>query len=178
MKPTINVSLVYSGPANDAQPFVSIFESLGPVWRDEKVANWDALPWSTYNGLNNILCTPQGWARFPIKNFYAANVKSYHKPTMRSFFDGWKEMNERYDGQAMFSVMFETFPQQAVRAKGNNATAYPWREGSDHFLMMEAGSKDDANEAIFDVYLSRQQDAWIQTSGHRRLQQYINIAMV
>lgn len=87
-------------------------------------------------------------------------------------------MNERYDGQAMFSVMFETFPQQAVRAKGNNATAYPWREGSDHFLMMEAGSKDDANEAIFDVYLSRQQDAWIQTSGHRRLQQYINIAMV
>lgn len=44
MKPTINVSLVYSGPANDAQPFVSIFESLGPVWRDEKVANWDALP--------------------------------------------------------------------------------------------------------------------------------------
>ncbi|KAL8783268.1 MAG: hypothetical protein Q9213_004744 [Squamulea squamosa] len=107
-------------------------------------------------------------------NFYAANVKRYDIPTMRSFFDGWKEMNEKYDGQAMFSVMFETFPQQGVRAKRNNATAYPWREGSDHFLMMEAGSKDHANDDIYDAFLSTQQDAWIRTSGYGRLQQYIN----
>ena len=43
-KPTLNVNLVYSGPKADAQPFVSTFQSLGPVWRDEKVADWDALP--------------------------------------------------------------------------------------------------------------------------------------
>lgn len=30
-KPTLNVNLVYSGPEADAQPFVSTFESLGPV---------------------------------------------------------------------------------------------------------------------------------------------------
>ena len=132
------------------------------------------MQWSTYNGLNNVLCTPEGWARFPVKNFYAANVKSYDIPTMRYFFDDWKEMNEKYDGNAMFSVMFETFPQQGVRAKKHDATAYPWRDGSDHFLMMEAGSKDHSNEGVFDEFLSRHQDAWIKTSGYGRLQQYIN----
>ncbi|KAL8767029.1 MAG: hypothetical protein Q9194_006104 [Teloschistes cf. exilis] len=107
-------------------------------------------------------------------NFYAANVRKYDIPTMRSFFDGWKQMNEVYEGHAMFSVMFESFPRQGVRAKKDDATAYPWRQGSDHFLMMEAGSKDHTNAEIYDQFLSQYQDAWIESSGYGRLQQYIN----
>lgn len=84
--------------------------------------------------MNNILCTPGGWARFPLKNFYAANVKNDHIPTMRKFFDDWKEMNEQWDGQAMFSVMFESFAQHGVRERDDDATAFPWRHGADHFL--------------------------------------------
>lgn len=63
-------------PRNDAQPILSAYKSLDPVWRDDEVADWDALPvcatvvcqrrrllrdnvqWSTYNALKNILCTP------------------------------------------------------------------------------------------------------------------------
>ncbi|KAL8669474.1 MAG: hypothetical protein Q9168_005936 [Polycauliona sp. 1 TL-2023] len=190
--PTLNLNMVYSGPESDAQPLVSRFQALEPVWRNEKVAGWDALPvgafavcdgvtsltgsrqWSTYNGLNNILCTPEGWARFPIKNFYAANVKSYDIPTMRTFFDDWKRMNAEYDGHAQVTAMFESFPQQGVRAKNNDATAYPWREGSDHFLLLEVGAKDHSNEEIYDEFLSKNQDAWIKTSGYGRLQQYVN----
>ena len=126
--------MVYSGPSADAAPYVAQFQALSPVYLDEKIAGWDALPWATYNGLNNILCTPQGWARNPIKNFYGANVARYDIPTMRTFFDGWREMNERWDGTAMVSVMFETFAQQGVRAREANSTAYPWRQESDHFL--------------------------------------------
>ncbi len=193
---------MYSGPIQDATPYVDIFQKLSPVYLDEKVVSWNALPWATYNGLNNILCTEVGWKRFPIKNFYAANAKHYDIPTMRTFFDSWREMNERYDGEALFSVMFESFPQQAVQAKDEDATAYPWRHGSHHFLqvptqlphstfdsetpakpkanapltlrMAEVGYKTPENEAIFDTWLSKQQDAWIETSGYGRLQQYIN----
>ncbi|KAI3320508.1 FAD binding domain-containing protein [Xylariaceae sp. AK1471] len=173
--PTININIVYSGPTEEATPMVDRFQALGPVHRDEKVSAWDALPWATYNGLNNILCTPQGWARMPIKNFYGANVERYHIPTMRKFIDGWREMNEKYDGEAMFSFMFESFPQQAVRAKDMDSTAYPWRHGSDHFLMMEASYRvDSSNAPIFDSWLSKQQDSWIETSGYGRLQQYVN----
>lgn len=133
-QPTININLVYSGPENEAVSYVEIFENISPVWKDVKTASWDALPWATYNGLNNVLCTPQGWARFPKKNFYAANVKKYDIATMRKFFDEWRRMNEEYEGEAMFSVMYESFPQQRVRELPEDSTAYPWRYGSDHFL--------------------------------------------
>ncbi|KAL9085919.1 MAG: hypothetical protein Q9165_007402 [Trypethelium subeluteriae] len=159
---------------DDAAPFIEPFDAISPIWKDAKTAAWDALPWSTYNGLNNILCTPEGWSRFPIKNFYAANVKKYDIPTMRSYFDGWRELNQRYGGNAMFSVMFESFPQQGVREKMENATAYPWRHGSDHFLMIEAAYKSPVDEDLIDEWLSKQQDAFIETSGYGRLQQYIN----
>ncbi|KAL9080506.1 MAG: hypothetical protein Q9157_000740 [Trypethelium eluteriae] len=172
--PTININVVYSGPEDDAAPFIEPFDAISPIWKDAKTAAWDALPWSTYNGLNNILCTPEGWARFPIKNFYAANVKKYDIPTMRSYFDGWRDLNQRYEGKAMFSVMFESFPQQGVREKMDNATAYPWRHGSDHFLMIEAAYKNPVDEDLVDEWLSEQQDAFIETSGYGRLQQYIN----
>jgi hypothetical protein len=61
-------------------------------------------------------------------------VKKYDIPTMRAYFDEWRDMNQKYEGDAMFSVMFESFPQQRVREIANDATAYPWRHGSDHFL--------------------------------------------
>lgn len=125
---------MYSGPENEATPFVARFDGISFVWKDTKVATWDALPWATYNGLNNVLCTQHGWAKFPIKNFYAANVKKYDIPTMRSYFDGWRDMNQKYNGEAIFSLMFESFSQQRVREIADNATAYPWRHGSDHFL--------------------------------------------
>ena len=131
---TINLNLVYSGLREEAKPIVDKFDALEPVHFEEKVSKWDALPWATYNGLNNILCTRTGWARFPIKNFYAANVKSYDIPTMQAFVDSWHEMNEKYDGRAFFSFMFETFSQQRVRAIPSNETAFPWRDGADHFL--------------------------------------------
>ena len=43
--------------------------------------------------------------------------------------------------------------------------AYPWREGSDHSLKMEVGSKEHSNEDFPGDFLSIQQDAWIKTSG-------------
>jgi hypothetical protein len=125
---------VYSGPEKESESFVKRFDAISPVWKDSKTATWDALPWATYNGLNNILCTPQGWARFPIKNFYAANVKKYDIPTMRAYFDGWRDMNKKYGAEAIFSVMFESFAQQRVREVADDATAFPWRHGAQHFL--------------------------------------------
>lgn len=61
-------------------------------------------------------------------------MKTYDLATMRAYFDSWAEMNVKYAGEAMFSVMFESFPQQRVREMADEATAYPWRHGSDHFL--------------------------------------------
>ncbi|KAK8054298.1 FAD-linked oxidoreductase alt4 [Apiospora saccharicola] len=176
-EPTINVNLVYSGPPKDAEPYVRRFDVISPVWKDAKTAAWDALPWATYNGLNNVLCTPEGWARFPVKNFYGANVKRYDIPTMRDYFDGWRHMNQKYGTRAMFSVMFESFAQQRVRGIPDGTTAYPWRHGSQHFLnarMIEAAYDTTEDGDLIDDWLSEQQDKFIKTSGYGRLQQYVN----
>ncbi|KAH6652454.1 FAD binding domain-containing protein [Truncatella angustata] len=173
-EPTININLVYSGPEKEAVPFVKLFDAISPIWKDTKIATWDALPWATYNGLNNVLCTPEGWARFPIKNFYAANVKSYDIATMRAYFEAWRDMNQKYNGEAVFSVMFESFPQQRVRELPEDSTAYPWRHGAQHFLMIEAAYKSTVEEEVIDEWLSTQQDKFIETSGYGRLQQYVN----
>lgn len=101
---------------------------------EDKVVNWAELPWAVYAGLNNELCTPKGWSRYPLKSFYAANVKEYDIPTMRDLFDTWNEMGQKYNGTVHFEIMFESFPQQGVRARPDESTAYPWRWGSDHFL--------------------------------------------
>ena len=53
---------------------------------------------------------------------------------MRSYLDSWKEMNEKYDEDALFNVMLESFPQQGFRARADDAIAFSWREDSDHFL--------------------------------------------
>lgn len=67
-KATVNVNLVYSGPKADAQPFVSTFQSLGPVWRDEKVADWDALPVRLFRPLPCVVL-PSATGRVCISNF-------------------------------------------------------------------------------------------------------------
>ena len=40
--------------------------------------------------------------------------------------------------------------------------------------MMDGGYKAPADEDYFDNWLSKNQDAWIETSGYGRLQQYVN----
>jgi hypothetical protein len=53
---------------------------------------------------------------------------------MRAFIDGWRDMNAKYAGEALFSFMFESFPQQGVQARPQDSTAFPWRMESNHFL--------------------------------------------
>ncbi|KAL4941794.1 hypothetical protein BDV06DRAFT_222784 [Aspergillus oleicola] len=186
-KPTININLVYAGPPSEAQTFVKKFESVGPVWQHEKTVSWDSLPWATYNGMNNVLCTSQGWAKFPLKQFIAANVQKYDIRTVTAFVRSWASMIEKYGSQSLFTFMFESFAQQTVRERSHDSTAYPWRHASDHFLMMEAANRkyDPELESIYDAWLSEQQGSFIRTAGYGeneggnhggdgQLRQYVN----
>lgn len=47
----------------------------------------------------------------------------------------------------------------SIGAKRNDATAYPWSQGSDHSLKIKVGSKDHSNEDFPGDFLSKQQDA-------------------
>jgi hypothetical protein len=64
----------------------------------------------------------------------AVSVKVFDGATTRAFFESVKEMNERFAGKGWFGAMFECLPHHRTREIADDATASPWRHGTDHHL--------------------------------------------
>ncbi|KAF6845033.1 6-hydroxy-d-nicotine oxidase [Colletotrichum musicola] len=171
----ILVNLVWSGAEAEADPWVARFESLNPVLNSGKVTTtWADLPWTTYKGQNKILSKPEVWSLAPNKMMGAACVEKFDLKTTREFFESVKAMNEEWAGKGFFGAMFECLPHQKVRELPDDATAFPWRWGSNHFLMLMATPIKLENRGPFEAHLDRWKKEFIATSGYGRLQQYVN----
>ena len=131
----ILVNLVWSGPETEAEPWIAKFEALKPVIHSGKVAvEWPELPWTTYKGYNKFLSMPEVWTVAPYKIMSAACVRKFDLKTTREFFETVKAKNVEFSGKGTFGAMFECLPHHRVREIPDNATAFPWRASSDHFL--------------------------------------------
>lgn len=84
--------------------------------------------------MNKLYCKTEVWLLAPNKMMGAACVKSFDLKTTREFFESVKAMSEQWEGRGWFSAMFECLPDQRVREISHDATAFPWRGGSNHFL--------------------------------------------
>ncbi|GKT47127.1 FAD-linked oxidoreductase chyH [Colletotrichum spaethianum] len=171
----ILVNIVWSGSELEAAPWVSRFESLNPVLNSGKVAiSWADLPWTTYKGMNKILSKPEVWSLAPNKMMGAACVEKFDLKTTRAFLESVKAMNEEWAGKGTFGAMFECLPHQKVRELSDEATAFPWRWGSNHFLMLMATPLKTEHREAFEAHLDHWKKEFIATSGYGRLQQYVN----
>lgn len=130
----ILVNLVYSGPERDSMPWVAHFSNLNPLRSTNVTATWDELPWITYGAQNKLLSKPEVWKLAPNKMMSAVSVKSFDLVTTRAFFESVKEMNERFAGRGWFGAMFESLPHHQTRDIEEDATAFPWRHGTNHHL--------------------------------------------
>ncbi|KAB2110233.1 hypothetical protein AG0111_0g2008 [Alternaria gaisen] len=174
-KHIILVNLVWSGPAADADPYVQRFESLEPVLNSgRKSIPWPELPFSTYKEMNKLFCKPEIWLRGPYKMMGAACVETFDVKTTREFFESVKSMSEEWEDRGWFSAMFECLPDQRVREISDDATAFPWRGGSNHFLMLNATPKKMEDRKVFEDHLNYWKRRFIETSGYGRLQQYVS----
>ncbi|OLN92085.1 6-hydroxy-D-nicotine oxidase 2 [Colletotrichum chlorophyti] len=171
----ILVNLVWSGLEAEADHWVSRFEALSPVLSSGKIATtWAELPWITYKGQNKILSKPEVWSLAPNKMMGAACVEKFDLKTTRAFLESVKAMNEEWAGKGTFGAMFECLPHQKVRELPDEATAFPWRWGSNHFLMLMATPRNSEHREPFEAHLDRWKKEFIATSGYGRLQQYVN----
>ncbi|KAK1689680.1 FAD binding domain-containing protein [Colletotrichum godetiae] len=171
----ILVNLVWSGLEAEADPWVQQFEDLNPVINSGKViTTWADLPWKTYKGMNNVLSKPEVWSKAPYKMMGAACVEKFDLKTTRAFFESVRFMNEEWAGKGFFGAMFECLPHQKVRELPSEATAFPWRWGSNHFLMLMATPLKLEFMEKFEEHLDRWKKEFIATSGYGRLQQYVN----
>ncbi|UQC74785.1 FAD binding domain-containing protein [Colletotrichum lupini] len=171
----ILVNLVWSGPETEADPWIQRFKNLNPVINSGKVTTtWADLPWKTYKGMNNVLSKPEVWSKAPYKMMGAACVEKFDLKTTRAFFESVRSMNEEWAGKGFFGAMFECLPHQKVRELPSEATAFPWRGGSNHFLMLMATPLKLEFKPKFEEHLDRWKKEFIATSGYGRLQQYVN----
>ncbi|OBR06216.1 6-hydroxy-d-nicotine oxidase [Colletotrichum higginsianum IMI 349063] len=171
----ILVNVVWSGPEADADPWVDRFRRLDPVLDSGKVTtSWADLPWTTYKGMNKMLSRPEVWTLAPNKMMGAACVERFDLATTRAFLESVRDMNEAWAGKGFFGAMFECLPHQKVRELPDEATAFPWRWGSNHFLMLMATPLSVKHRPAFEAHLDRWKREFITTSGYGRLQQYVN----
>ncbi|WQF81920.1 Putative berberine/berberine, FAD-binding domain, PCMH-type, FAD-binding, type PCMH, subdomain 1 [Colletotrichum destructivum] len=171
----ILVNVVWSGPEADADAWVDRFRRLDPVLDSGKVTtSWADLPWTTYKGMNKMLSRPEVWTLAPNKMMGAACVERFDLATTRAFLESVRDMNEAWAGKGFFGAMFECLPHQKVRELSDEATAFPWRWGSNHFLMLMATPLDVKHQPAFEAHLDRWKREFIATSGYGRLQQYVN----
>ncbi|KAK8257159.1 FAD binding domain-containing protein [Phyllosticta capitalensis] len=174
-KHLILINLVWSAQPDAAAPWVQRFEALNPVLNSGKVScTWADLPWETYGGQNKALSRPEVWKFAPNKMMGAVSVKSFDLKTTRAFFESVKEMNEKWAGKGWFGAMFECLAQHRTREFPDDSSAFPWRWGSNHFLMMTATPVDMQDREAFETHLDKWKKTFIEVSGYGRLQQYVN----
>ncbi|KAK8051554.1 fad fmn-dependent oxygenase oxidase [Apiospora rasikravindrae] len=174
----ILVNLVWCGPEAEADPWIARFEAIKPVIHSGKVAvEWPELPWTTYKGYNKFLSMPEVWTVAPYKMMSAACVKKFDLETTREFFESVKAKNIEFAGKGTFGAMFECLPHHRVREVPDDATAFPWRTSSDHFLFLEnanGNTYEAGRSGEFEKHLNGWKSRFIETSGYGELHQYVN----
>ncbi|GME25721.1 FAD linked oxidase [Neofusicoccum parvum] len=174
-KHLILVNLVFAGRESAAAPWVAAFEELRPVRGSGRVAaTWAELPWETYGGQNKLLSKPEVWRLAPNKMMGAVSVRELHVPTVKAFFESVRDMNERFAGRGWFGAMFECLPHHRTREFPDDATAFPWRNGANHFLMLTATPVSMEDREPFEAHLDKWKKAFTEVSGYGQLQQYVN----
>ncbi|KAK8153701.1 FAD binding domain-containing protein [Phyllosticta citrichinensis] len=171
----ILVNLVWSGQDDAAAPWVQKFEALNPVLNSGKVSTtWAELPWTTYGGQNKALSRPEVWKHAPYKAMGAVSVENFDLKTTRAFFESVKEMNEKWVGKGWFGAMFECLPHHRTRQFSDDYSAFPWRWGTNHHLMMTATPVSMEDREAFENHLDQWKRTFIKVSGYGRPQQYVN----
>ncbi|RDW68614.1 FAD linked oxidase [Coleophoma crateriformis] len=174
-KDLILVNLVFHGCESDAKKWVSQFEALRPKVSSGKLSlSWPDLPWEACAAQNKLISRPEVWKMTPYKGMAAVNVKKFDPQVMRAFFESVKDMNTRYEGKGWFGAMFECFSHQRTREIASDATAFPWRHGGDHQIMVSATPRDMKDMKPFVEFLDEWKAKFIQVSGFGRLHQYVN----
>lgn len=102
---------------------------MAPVLALEpSVANIQVVPW------NKLVSTAAGGADTAIcqknlsHNTYWANLRNLSASTFQATFDRMGRFFETYPEARRTSINLETFPNQAMAAVPDDATAYPWRD--------------------------------------------------
>lgn len=101
------------------------FLQLGP----SSVEAYAYIPWNrliatSIGGFGaELLCLKEQY-----RDFYTVNLRSMSAPVYQKSFERLQKWWEDYPDARGSYINIEVFPNQATAARGDDATAYPWRD--------------------------------------------------
>ena len=123
LKAQLLANWVYTGPEAEGRRIIAPVIALNPPIATIKVVPWSSLIATAGGGFDTGLCQ-KGISR----NFYSVNLRSLSGSTYQSTFEKMVDYFDEYPDARGTSIDLETFPNQAMAAVPDDATAYPWRD--------------------------------------------------
>ncbi|KAL8666834.1 MAG: hypothetical protein Q9202_001074 [Teloschistes flavicans] len=165
---------VYIGPKEEALRVMAPILALKPV-ANMQVVPWNKLVSTAAGGVDTLLCQKN-----LSHNTYWANLRNLSASTFQATFEKMDSFFQKYPEVRGSSINLETFPNQAMAAVPDDASAYPWRDALGHIqigVMTDSGNAagDPAAEAG-DGLARELRDSWAATSGYAELSVYVNYA--
>lgn len=117
-------SLLYAGPERAGLKAMAPILNLGPfLFKNVSTLAWNKLASDSMFQIGDAICIDGG-----LSHVYGFNLKAFDVLTMAT---SLKKMADFYDANPSARgsiILLESWPNQAVAAIPNNATAYPWRD--------------------------------------------------
>ena len=169
----IILNAVYPGPMDKFKTLIKPFLELQPAVQVIHTLPWNKLITQAGFGLDAPVCTKG----VPHSGF-AAGVKNLSVPTFKTAFAAYADMYQKYPETQGSVLEIEFFPNQAVVAVPNDATAYPWRDINAQvmFEMSFPGGATSPAGIYANSLAVKLRDAFVKTSGYKTLETYVSYA--
>ncbi|OJJ83639.1 FAD-binding oxidoreductase [Aspergillus glaucus CBS 516.65] len=169
----IGANWVFIGPEDEGREFLSPILDLQPSIAMLSNVPWNKLIETAGGGQGAMLCE----ARAP-RSLYTSQMRKYSASALQETFNKISTLWETYPGLAYTSLNFESFPNHAVAAVPDEATAYPWRDAIGWFqfeiISLDGVGSDSLNAGEQTGQALR--DSWVRTSGYENHTIYVNYA--
>ncbi|KAF4988025.1 hypothetical protein FGRMN_10019 [Fusarium graminum] len=172
-EPVILWTFLYSGPTEEALPYMAKFDAIGAAWDEKGQLPYPDIPVARFNSLNATLCQ-----KFDVdKMITTAGLQVYNITTELEI---WKRFQQRIDSDpelaASAFMVHEGYSNQAVLSVDPDDSAYPFRD--DYHLMMFQGILAPNSSKKHDMWewAREVKDLWNAGQPGRKPDAYVNYA--
>ncbi|KAJ4303141.1 hypothetical protein N0V90_002033 [Kalmusia sp. IMI 367209] len=167
-------SLVYAGPEETGLEAMAPILDLGPfIFKNVSELAWNQVSTGSMFQIDAGIC-----ANSQIFDIYGFNLKTFDAPTMSSSLQKMADFYDEQPNARGSAIVLETWPNEAVIAVPDDATAYPWRDATTYgmveFRWAEVG---DPVEAAANEMGRELRGDFAETSGYGNLTVYVNYAL-
>ncbi|KAM0251916.1 hypothetical protein ACHAQJ_007931 [Trichoderma viride] len=168
----VGANWLYFGPEDEARELLAPVFALNAPATDGGVIQWNQIPTLSGGDFDAFLCQPN-----QPRSLFSLNQKIYSAAGYQAGFEKIQEYFNNYPGGRATTLVFETFPNQAVAAVPDNSTSFPWRDFKGFIQTNFAWTAGDDVTAQASNQLGEQlRNQFAETSGYTDQTVFLNYA--